>query len=149
MGKPTFDLSTLVPKESSFSLGLFPSKKFTLCHWSLRVRAWAVEKFTSEGLKEIFEKVKIGEIAELAWYMLKDEDKKVFENQCDKFLDAVVSVPDQIAIVNALLGAVGIGEPEIKEIKKALEPTEKKSLITPSKKMAPKKTTRGSKSSTR
>lgn len=148
MSEIPFDLTTLMPKESHFILSTFPEKKFTLCRWSLRVRAWAVEKYSTEGLKEIFEKVKIGEIADLTWYMLKDEDKASFPKGYDDFLDSVVTTKDQIAIVNALLGAVGIGEPEIKKIKESLEPNQKKTLAITKTKKNPKKT-RGSTSSTR
>lgn len=144
MSQVPFDLTTLMPKETSFQLSSFKDKKFTLCRWSLRVRAWASEKYTSEGLKDIFEKLKIVEIADLVWYMLKDEDKAFFNKDSNFFLEQVVTTGDQLQLINALLGAVGIGEPEIKQIKQSLAPTEKKSPVA-----TKKKKTLGSKFSTR
>lgn len=61
----------------------------------------------------------IGEIAELAWFMLKDQDKQFFKNSKDEFLDGISSVQDQVNIIMALLGAVGIGEPELDKIKES------------------------------
>ena len=110
-------LEDLVPKESTFTLSTLPGKSFTLCRWSLRVRAWAIARYTSEGLKEIFDKQKIDEIAQMTWFMLKEKD--AFPAGLDGeggFLDNISSPRDQIGIITALLGSVGIGEPEIKKI---------------------------------
>jgi len=112
------NLMDLVPKETTFILSTHPDKSFTLCRWSLRVRAWATAKYTPEGLKEIFEKQKIEEIADLAFFMLKD--KEIFKTK-DEFLDAISTIQDQINVIMALLGAVGIGEPEVKKIIKAVD----------------------------
>jgi hypothetical protein len=110
-------LQDLVPKESNFSLSTIPGKTFTLCRWSLRVRAWALEKYTPMGLKNIFEQQKIIEIAEMAFFMLKEKD--VFPSQ-DAFFDSVVTIQDQINLITAVVGTVGIGEPEIKKLNEAL-----------------------------
>lgn len=114
-----FSLSDLIPKETEFELSPHPGRKFVLCRWTLRVRAWAVEKYGPEKLKQIFEQQMIGEIAELAWFMLKDQDKQFFKNSKDEFLDGISSVQDQVNIIMALLGAVGIGEPELDKIKES------------------------------
>lgn len=107
-------LEDLAPKETSFTLSTQPGKTFTLCRFSLRVRAWASEKHGgAQGLKGIFETQKILEIADIAFFMLKE--KEAFASQ-DDFLDAIVTVGDQVQVVKALLGAVGIGEPELKAI---------------------------------
>ena len=76
MNKLPLNLIDLVPKETTFALSTVPGKAFTLCRWSLRVRAWAVEKYTTEALQLIFERQKIDEIADIVWFMLKDDDKK-------------------------------------------------------------------------
>jgi alcohol dehydrogenase class IV len=107
------NLLDLVPKETAFELSTMPGVKITLGRWSLRVRAWAVEKYTAGGLGEIFQKQKISEIAEIAFFMLKDKEQ--FKTK-DEFLDAISSMQDQLNVILALLGAVGIGEPEMKKI---------------------------------
>lgn len=117
MDKMPLNLMDLVPKETEFTLSSDPAKKITLCRWSLRVRAWAIAKYTSQGLKEIFEQHKIDEIADMAFFMLKD--KELFKSK-DDFLDAIVTIQDQVDLIKALLGAVGIGEPEFKKIDEAM-----------------------------
>jgi hypothetical protein len=111
-------LQDLSPKETTFFLSTQPDKTFTLCRWSLRVRAWAMDKYTPEGLKDIFEKQKIVEIADMAFFMLKEEGAFISQ---DDFLDAICTIQDQINLITALLGAVGIGEPEIEKINAAFE----------------------------
>lgn len=111
------NLADLVPTEAVFYLSDNPEKPITLCRWSLRVRSWATAKYTPEGLKEIFEKQKIEEIADMAFFMLKD--KTQFPNK-EAFLDAIVTITDQINIIKALLKTVGIGEPEVEKIIKSV-----------------------------
>jgi hypothetical protein len=115
-----FKLEDLVPKETSFTLSTAPGKTFTLCRWSLRVRVWAKEKYGSDQLKTIFEELRIDEIADMTFFMLKDKEQ--FPGGKDEFLDLVTTTQDQINVVTALLGAVGIGEPEIKKIKDSMAP---------------------------
>lgn len=117
-------LSDLKPAEAVFKLSTLPNTELTLCRWSLRVRGWAVDKFGAENLQSIFEKQKIQEIAEIAWYMLKEkslfsDDKEL--QPFDKFLDSISTIQDQISLVKALLYTIGIGEPEIEKISKSLE----------------------------
>ncbi len=112
------NLDDLVPREVTFTLSDDANKPITLGRWSLRVRAWATEKYTPEGLKEIFEKQKIEEIADMAFFMLKD--KTQFSNK-DAFMEAIVTIRDQITVIKALLGTVGIGEPEIEKLTKSAE----------------------------
>jgi len=137
------NLADLVPKETTFTLSTQPDKTFTLCRWSLRVRAWAIEKHGSEGLKDIFENQKIDEIADMAFFMLKD--KTEFKTK-DEFLDSVSSVQDQVNVIKALLGAVGIGEPEMQKIQKEIDKNITKSAPENPLKKSPKKI--GAKSST-
>lgn len=122
------DLFDLVPVEATFSLSERPNEVFTLCKWSLRIRAWATQRYTAEGLKIIFETQQIGEIADLAFFMLKE--KSAFKSK-DEFLECVVTLKDQIDLTKALLTTVGIGEPEIKKISDAVN---KKPEETPEKK---------------
>lgn len=117
MSKP-LNIIDLVPKETAFSLSTFPDRTFTLCRWSLRVRAWAMEKYSSEELKEIFSGIKINEIADIAYFMLKEKD---FFKTKDDFLDAISSTQDSVNIITALTGSIGIGEPEIKQIQESID----------------------------
>ena len=133
----------LVPKETIFELSTLPGKKYTLCRWSLRVRTWATAKFTSQGLKEIFEQQKIEEIADMAFFMLKEKEE--FKTK-DDFLDAISSMQDQYNIILALLGAVGIGEPEMKKINAAAKKEEME--VTPNPLVVRPKKKTGAKSST-
>lgn len=122
--KLPFELTDLVPREAEFVLSSKPNQIFKLRRWSLLIRSWAMERFGSERLELIFKHQQINEIAEIAYRMLKDEGN-TFLNQ-DDFLDAVVSVQDQINLVKALLTSVGIGEPELAAIDKALGKREEK-----------------------
>jgi hypothetical protein len=145
MSQFPINLEDLVPVETNFTLDTLPGQTFTLCRWSLRVRAWAVAKYTSPGLKLIFEQQRIDEIAELTYFMLKD--KAAFGDSKDKFLDSVVSIGDQVRIIKALLGAVGIGEPEIKKITDSIKPEDRVETAADPKPQAKRKT--GAKSSMR
>ena len=117
MDNMPLSLFELSPQEATFSLSGENGKTFTLCRWSLRVRAWASSKYTNEGLKQIFTEQKITEIAEMAFFMLKEKDQ--FKTQ-DDFFDAIVTIQDQINIIMALLKSIGIGEPEIQKINDSL-----------------------------
>ncbi len=54
----------------------------------------------------------------MVYFMLKD---KTPYPTLDSFLDAVVTVQDQVAIIKALLQTIGLGEPEIDQISKAMK----------------------------
>ena len=138
------NLADLSPQEAVFTLSTKPGQTFTLCRWSLRIRVWASSKYTSQGLQEIFTKQMIEEIADMAWFMLKD--KPAFNNSQDTFFDSIVNVQDNINVFKALLQTVGIGEPEIKNIEAAMP----KGTPSPKPKAPAKKNKRtGAKSLTR
>jgi hypothetical protein len=111
------NLQDLTPKETTFVLSDFPNEKFTLCRFTLRVRAWVLERYTSKELQGIFEDQKINDIALISYFMLKEKEK--FPT-LDSFLDAIVTIQDQISVMKALLGSIGIGEPEIQQINKSI-----------------------------
>jgi hypothetical protein len=116
-----FDLMDLDPKEITFTIG---NRELTLCKWSLRVRAWAIKRFTSEGIDKMFRTHDLQNIAELAYFMLKDEHKKEFPT-LDSFLDIVSSVRDQLNLIKALVATLGIGEGELKKIDESMGSKEK------------------------
>ncbi len=144
------DLNDLSPKEATFALSERPGQTLTLCRWSLRVRAWAQSKYTDRGLQEIFTKQHIVQIGEMAWFMLKE--KESFKDSTglpslDAFMDCVCTTQDQINLIKALLGTVGIGEPEIEKINQSL-PKEGPPSPNPESPSLPKKKKTGGKSST-
>lgn len=110
-------LQDLKPKMTTFQLEDFPTEKFTLCRFTLRVRAWVLERYTSKELQGIFEDQKINDIALISYFMLKEKEK--FPT-LDSFLDSIVTIQDQISVMKALLGSIGIGEPEIEQINKSI-----------------------------
>ncbi len=77
-------------------------------------------------LKDILENQKLDEVGEIVFYMLREKEVfKVlpgedYQTDLEKFLDAVSSTQDQINIYMALIGSVGIGEPEMEKIKESL-----------------------------
>ena len=107
------NLADLSPQEATLELSTCPGKPLTLCRWSLRIRTWAQTKYGSEGLKNIFEKHQIVEIADMVYFMVKD---KTAYPTLDSFLDAVVTTQDQINMIMAMLKTIGMGEPEIKQV---------------------------------
>lgn len=112
-------LNDLIPKEAKFRLSDFPDKEFSLCRWSLRVKGWVLEKYTSDEVNEIFSQQKINEIAVIAYFMLKEKDQFLNdkgEQSIDSFMESIVTVQDQVNVIKALLTTVGIGEPEIEKI---------------------------------
>lgn len=120
-----FRLEDLEPKETIFTLaGVIDDqgnpRPLTLCRWSLRVRAWASAKFGGpEGLQAIFALKKIDQLTELAWFMLKDKSAFVERDGLtpyEVFLDSISSVKDQLDLVKALMGTVGMGEPEVQKL---------------------------------
>lgn len=139
-----FDIFSLVPKEVEFELSSHPGKKIWLNKWSLRVREWAKDKYTAAGLRVIFETHQIGEIADIAFFMLKDKEQ--FKTK-DDFFEAILTLQDQLNVIKALLGAVGIGEPEYKKIQEAVDKTMGQSAA-PEKKSQKKTAKIGSKSLT-
>lgn len=149
------NLADLCPQEVTFELSPHPGKKFTLCRWSLRVRAWVTAKYTSEGLNDIFRNTKILEIADIAFFMLKDTNPPFFISQA-AFLDAIVTISDQIALIKALMGTIGIGEIEIKKLDAVIaknmaapQPGIEGLVPDPKAKPSPTKKRTGGKSSTR
>lgn len=146
MEKLPLNLFDLEPRESTFTMPSVPDKTFTLSPWSLRVRAWAFDKFGAQNLDVIFKEQRISEIADIAYFMLKDKD--VFPTK-DSFLDAVRSLRDQLNLITALLGAIGIGEPEMKQIKDSIAANMKPEVPVDPKPQSPKaKKKTGAKSST-
>lgn len=117
MKQINLSLEDICPAETNFHLDNFPNHVFTLSKWNLKVRSWAMKKYGPAELAQIFEKQKIEQIVDIAFFMLKD--KSLLTN-LDVFMENVCSPKDHLSIIVALLGAVGIGEAKLEEIKKAM-----------------------------
>ena len=137
-------LNDLNPTEAVFTLSTMPGTPLTLRPWSLYVRAWAQNKYTNAGLQTIFSKQMMVEIAEIAFFLLRD--KSPFKDEND-FLDKVLTIQDQINLIKAVLQTVGIGEPEIEKISQSL-PKKGEDVDPKTPSPGPKKSKTGAKSST-
>lgn len=150
MNTMPINIMDLKPVDAKFRLSTV-EKELTIGRWSLRVRNWAIERFGHEEIKKIFEQQKISEIAEIAFFMLREKDLFPDSEEMsghDKFLDAIVSPQDTLNVIKAVIGAVGIGEPELKKIGEALGDIPKAKGVKTEQVPNPKKKT-GAKSSTR
>jgi hypothetical protein len=120
MQTPILSLEDLSPQSAEFTLSGAPdkNKKYLLCRWSLRVKAWAISKYTHQGLEKIFGEKKIEDIAVIAYFMLQNkEDFPTLES----FLDSIVGPMDELSIMLALLKTIGIGEPQLERITKSMD----------------------------
>lgn len=107
-------LTDLKPQEATFTLEKTGERVHTLKIFSLRDRIWLKERFkTTDEIKAIFESANLGSMAELAFHMLKD--KSPFKDFLD-FADHVVSIPDQMALMKAVIKTVGIDDEAIKKL---------------------------------
>lgn len=113
-------IKDLVPQPAEFELSSFPGVKFKLKKWSLRVKAWAIEKYGAGELQKIMGEMKSVQCAEITFFMMEDESKKVFGNSVDSYMEGINSIPDEVAIHGALLKSMGIGEPEIAQLSKMI-----------------------------
>lgn len=158
-----FSLSDLVPQESEIELVVNKEKKtFKLRPFSLADRVWVNRKY-GEEVQEIFNQLKMVEIATICYHQLYDADKKFFKAQDVEFYDdegecevkrltgpevlmACIhgGVPGEIKLVQALLTCIGVSQPLLDKMEEA----EIKKQDT-KKKVSPKKKRTGRKSSTR
>lgn len=107
-------LEDLVPVEAEFKLSGF-DQTLTLSKWSLRVRAWAFEKYGAENLQKFFENKDILKISEIAFFLLKDKSQiKTLE----QFQDLIVTIEDQVNLLKAVIKTIGVGEPQIDQLQK-------------------------------
>lgn len=120
--KINLTLEDLNPQDTLLKLSSHP-EPILLERWSLYVRSWAMKRFGAEGLQRILREQIIEDVSELTWFMIKD--KSLFPTHGD-FMRAVVTQFDQIAVLTALLGAVGIGEPKLQEIRAAMKKASEK-----------------------
>ncbi len=104
----------LTPQSVEFNLSTV-KETLVLKPWSLRVKAWAVEKYGAGNLKSIIEKMQTVQIGEITFFMLTDESKAIFKT-VDNYFDSIQSTRDELAVHKALLKSMGIGEPEIEEL---------------------------------
>jgi len=113
-----FSLANLQPKMAKLKLSGIKND-LTLSRFSLRVKIFISEKYGPENVQKIFEEKRLKEISEIAWFMLVEKD--LFNNDLNKFLDEICTTEDQLNLITALLESIGIAEPELKEIQKAID----------------------------
>lgn len=118
------NLNDFEPKEANFKLKSTGDKIYTLCAFSLRVRAWAEEQYSEKEMADIFTRQDVVKLAKIAWFMLKD--KTVFNNSEIEFFDAIRTMRDGFNVMLAVFEAVGTAQPELDklnaEIDKAMLP---------------------------
>lgn len=118
MQAPVLTLDDFMPEEASFSLAKKPGKQFTICPFTLRVRAWVTKTYGRDRFTQILKERDMEEIAKIIFFMMKD--KSEFKDVED-FMDNVVGVQDYYALVTALTVSLGVSEPKQEEIKAAIE----------------------------
>ena len=104
------DLHDLQPKEAQFNLG---ETALTLRKFTLASQIWTQQRFGTENIQGIFSNLRLGEISEIAYYLLKD--KKPFPT-LESFQEAVVTQRDKMNLIQALLDTVGISQPVIERL---------------------------------
>lgn len=130
------DLDSLVPTEVTFRVSGW-KEEITLKKWSLKIKQQAIKTIGAKRLGEIFKSQEVVGMAEIVYkFLMKAETRDKFEAEVEKlkgdrdlevengfdvFLLAISSPKDQTTVVKALVATVGIGEPELKVIEKALK----------------------------
>lgn len=121
MKKIPLSLEDICPKDTYLKLDAFPDKEFLLSKFSLRVRAWAIEKFGEEKLQSALSGKNTIVSAEIAYFMLKD---KALFPKLEDFLEAIASPMDQHRLITTLMGCIGVSEPKLEEISQVLKENE-------------------------
>ncbi len=111
------NLNDLKPKEFDLELSERPGKPFTLKKFSLASQIWVSNRFQNDNIEEIFKNQRIGDISEIAYYLIKDKHGLSLE----QFQELVVTQKDKVALIQAMLETIGISQPLIAEITKAQE----------------------------
>lgn len=113
--KLNLKIEDLIPRESAFKLHAL-EYPLHLKPWSVRVRFWALEKYGQKHLQYVLETQQLKELCEIAYFMLKEKEQfKTFE----EFADAIASPMDIINLAKAIMGSIGFGEKEIRDIEKS------------------------------
>lgn len=105
------DLNDLRPVEAEFRLS--NDRVYRLKKMSLDVNIWLTRKFKPDELSDIFLKQKLPEMSRIAYYMLKD---KTDFPSLKSFREAVVTLGDKVALVQAIIESVGISKPLMKKL---------------------------------
>jgi hypothetical protein len=121
------DLNDLQPKESKIVLSEKPGKTYTLKKFSLAAQIWLRDTYGPDKIKDIFENQRLGEIAEIAFYLMKD--KSEFKTPIE-FMECIVTQQDRINLIEALLETIGISQPIIDQLSKEYDEKNVESPIT-------------------
>lgn len=122
------DIQDLQPEEAVFEVSGKPGKLYTLNKLTLRGRIWLNKRFTQEQIKSMFETQNIGDVSEIAYYLLKD--KSDFPT-LEEFQDSFVTQKDFVALMKSLLATIGISEPVMQELSKEYDSGNVPSPVAP------------------
>lgn len=105
------DLNDLQPAEAPFSLS--NGKTYTLKKFTLATQIWLQRKFGQENIQGIFTELKIPEISEIVFYLLKDkQDFKTVED----LQENIVTQKDRVELIQALLTTIGLSQPVLEKL---------------------------------
>ena len=107
-------LNDFDPMPAELVLSSFPKMVFHLKKFTLRDRLWVTKEWGAEAVKEAFEKSDPEFMAKVTWRLLDEKD--VFEDNFENFLEAIVGLGDMYNVQTALLTTVGLSEPVIKAL---------------------------------
>lgn len=127
------DLASMRPKEARFKLTTFEDKEFVMNPITMDDEAWLGETYGTEGVQQIFDELRMHEIARIVFRLLNVESKKVFKKQVVEFVtedgevtevelggvdllrSSCVGWEDKLALVKALSENIGFSRPDIEE----------------------------------
>lgn len=128
--KTELTIDDICPKEATLLLEALPRQPLTLGKFTLKDRIWVNQEWPGGGIEKVFSEVQVEPLARITWRLLKNKD--IFEDDFDKFCEAVVSQKDLYNMIKAVTTTIGISEPLIEKLAESIAP--KKTSGTPKKK---------------
>ncbi len=130
MANKALSMDDLVPKEADLVLSSHPGKTFTLKKITLFEQLYIRRKYGEEMLGQIFTDLRVGEISEIAYYLLKD---KADFPSIDDFQTAIVTSKDRVNLIAAMFETVGVSQPIIDKLNEEEKAALKKKAQAPKK----------------
>lgn len=116
---PKIKLEDLKPQFAPFTLSTFEGKTFHLKPFSLAAKTWATTKYGSiEKVNDLFKKSDLTALVDLFWYLLKEKEE--FGNMTT-FLESVLTVNDQVNLLNAVTLSLGVSQAQANELYKGMQ----------------------------
>lgn len=130
MKMPSIQLKDLRPAEAPFTISGLPGVTLHLKPFSLAAKTWAVTKYGSlEAVNKRFASNQVEHLSELFWYLLKEKD--LFGESMTTFLEAVLTVEDQVNLLNAVTLSLGVSQADANELYKTAQEFQKKAMAQP------------------